>query len=181
MAIHKKILEWQAAHSSITWIGWGLQFKIIVIPNWRQLRIKTNVPEILEQPECREGCLYAPAKSGITPDRLYCSKCPSIFCIACKSTFVHNKTLNMIYCAHCYTIPPQYINPEKFFPPGPPQINDPTKCPIHQFFLSSPATEDGYYYCSECEYEFGSDDDEDEFDGFDYAEANAYFAKQLAD
>ena len=24
MAIHKQILEWQAAHPNITWIGWGI-------------------------------------------------------------------------------------------------------------------------------------------------------------
>jgi hypothetical protein len=24
MAIHKRILEWQAAHPNITWIGWGI-------------------------------------------------------------------------------------------------------------------------------------------------------------
>jgi hypothetical protein len=24
MAIHKKILEWQAAHPTITWIGWAI-------------------------------------------------------------------------------------------------------------------------------------------------------------
>ncbi|HEX7565300.1 MAG TPA: hypothetical protein VF396_18940 [Bradyrhizobium sp.] len=24
MIIHKKILEWQAAHPNITWIGWGI-------------------------------------------------------------------------------------------------------------------------------------------------------------
>jgi hypothetical protein len=24
MAIHEKILEWQAAHPNITWIGWGI-------------------------------------------------------------------------------------------------------------------------------------------------------------
>jgi hypothetical protein len=29
MAIHKKILEWQAAHPNITWIGWGFVWMIV--------------------------------------------------------------------------------------------------------------------------------------------------------
>jgi hypothetical protein len=29
MAIHKKILEWQAAHPNITWIGWGIVWAIV--------------------------------------------------------------------------------------------------------------------------------------------------------
>ena len=28
MAIHKQILEWQAAHPTITWIGWGIVWAI---------------------------------------------------------------------------------------------------------------------------------------------------------
>jgi hypothetical protein len=30
MAIHKKILEWQAAHPNITWIGWGVVWVIVL-------------------------------------------------------------------------------------------------------------------------------------------------------
>jgi hypothetical protein len=30
MAIHKKILEWQAAHPNITWIGWGIVWAIVL-------------------------------------------------------------------------------------------------------------------------------------------------------
>jgi hypothetical protein len=30
MAIHRKILEWQAAHPSITWIGWGIVWLIVL-------------------------------------------------------------------------------------------------------------------------------------------------------
>jgi hypothetical protein len=29
MTIHKKILEWQAAHPNITWIGWGIVWAIV--------------------------------------------------------------------------------------------------------------------------------------------------------
>jgi hypothetical protein len=30
MAIHKKILEWQAAHPTITWIAWGIVWAIVL-------------------------------------------------------------------------------------------------------------------------------------------------------
>ena len=30
MGIHKKILEWQAAHPNITWIGWGVVWLIVL-------------------------------------------------------------------------------------------------------------------------------------------------------
>ena len=30
MAIHRKILEWQAAHPTITWIGWGIVWSIVL-------------------------------------------------------------------------------------------------------------------------------------------------------
>jgi hypothetical protein len=30
MAIHKKILEWQAAHPKITWFGWGIVWAIVL-------------------------------------------------------------------------------------------------------------------------------------------------------
>jgi hypothetical protein len=30
MAIHKKILEWQAAHPNVTWIGWGIVWAIVL-------------------------------------------------------------------------------------------------------------------------------------------------------
>jgi hypothetical protein len=30
MAIHKKILEWQADHPNITWIGWGIVWAIVL-------------------------------------------------------------------------------------------------------------------------------------------------------
>jgi uncharacterized membrane protein (DUF106 family) len=30
MAIHKQILEWQAAHPTITWIGWGIVWAIVL-------------------------------------------------------------------------------------------------------------------------------------------------------
>jgi hypothetical protein len=31
MTIHKKILEWQAAHPNITWIVWGVVWVIVFI------------------------------------------------------------------------------------------------------------------------------------------------------
>jgi hypothetical protein len=35
MTIHKKILEWQAAHPNITWIGWGVVWvTVFVILFW---------------------------------------------------------------------------------------------------------------------------------------------------
>ena len=30
MAIHKQILEWQAAHPNITWIGWCIVWVVIL-------------------------------------------------------------------------------------------------------------------------------------------------------
>jgi hypothetical protein len=30
MAIHKQILEWQAAHPNITWIGWAIVWAIVL-------------------------------------------------------------------------------------------------------------------------------------------------------
>jgi hypothetical protein len=30
MAIHKKILEWQAAHPNITWVGWGIVWVVVL-------------------------------------------------------------------------------------------------------------------------------------------------------
>lgn len=30
MDYHKKILEWQAAHPTITWIGWGIVWAIVL-------------------------------------------------------------------------------------------------------------------------------------------------------
>jgi hypothetical protein len=31
MIIHKKILEWQATHPNITWIGWGIVWTIVLV------------------------------------------------------------------------------------------------------------------------------------------------------
>lgn len=31
MDIHKRILEWQAAHPTVTWIVWGIIWIIVVI------------------------------------------------------------------------------------------------------------------------------------------------------
>ena len=31
MEIHKKILEWQAAHPAVTWIVWGIIWVIVFI------------------------------------------------------------------------------------------------------------------------------------------------------
>ena len=29
--VHKKVLEWQAAHPNITWIGWGIAWAIVIV------------------------------------------------------------------------------------------------------------------------------------------------------
>lgn len=31
MAVHKRILEWQAAHPNITWVGWGIVWAIVLV------------------------------------------------------------------------------------------------------------------------------------------------------
>jgi hypothetical protein len=30
MTFHKRILEWQAAHPNITWIGWGIVWGVVI-------------------------------------------------------------------------------------------------------------------------------------------------------
>ena len=30
MALHKKILEWQAAHPALTWIAWGIVWLVVL-------------------------------------------------------------------------------------------------------------------------------------------------------
>jgi hypothetical protein len=30
VALHKRILEWQAAHPIITWVGWGIVWAIVL-------------------------------------------------------------------------------------------------------------------------------------------------------
>ena len=31
VTFHKQILEWQAAHPNITWIGWGIVWAIVLV------------------------------------------------------------------------------------------------------------------------------------------------------
>jgi hypothetical protein len=31
MAIHKKILEWQAEHPNVTWIGWCIVWALVLV------------------------------------------------------------------------------------------------------------------------------------------------------
>jgi hypothetical protein len=31
MVFHKRILEWQAAHPLITWVGWGIVWALVLI------------------------------------------------------------------------------------------------------------------------------------------------------
>ena len=31
MDFHKRILEWQASHPNITWLGWGLVWAVVVL------------------------------------------------------------------------------------------------------------------------------------------------------
>jgi hypothetical protein len=30
MKFHKEILEWQAAHPNITWVGWGIVWAVVI-------------------------------------------------------------------------------------------------------------------------------------------------------
>jgi hypothetical protein len=30
MTFHKRILEWQAAHPNITWLGWGIVWVVVL-------------------------------------------------------------------------------------------------------------------------------------------------------
>jgi hypothetical protein len=31
VTLHKRILEWQAAHPNVTWVGWGIVWAIILV------------------------------------------------------------------------------------------------------------------------------------------------------
>jgi hypothetical protein len=31
VALHKRILEWQAEHPIITWVGWGIVWAIVLV------------------------------------------------------------------------------------------------------------------------------------------------------
>jgi hypothetical protein len=31
VTFHKRILEWQAAHPTITWVGWGIVWAIVLL------------------------------------------------------------------------------------------------------------------------------------------------------
>jgi hypothetical protein len=31
VALHKRILEWQAEHPTITWVGWGIVWAIVLL------------------------------------------------------------------------------------------------------------------------------------------------------
>jgi len=31
VTFHKRILEWQAAHPNITWVGWGIVWAIVLV------------------------------------------------------------------------------------------------------------------------------------------------------
>ena len=31
MALHKRILEWQAAHPTVTWIFWGIVWAVVLV------------------------------------------------------------------------------------------------------------------------------------------------------
>jgi hypothetical protein len=31
VTLHKRILEWQAAHPNITWVGWGIVWAIVMV------------------------------------------------------------------------------------------------------------------------------------------------------
>jgi len=46
MNVHKRILEWQAAHPNITWLGWGIVWVIVIL-----LFIRLLIPQLFENPE----------------------------------------------------------------------------------------------------------------------------------
>lgn len=31
MSLHKKILDWQAAHPTVTWIAWGIVWLVVLV------------------------------------------------------------------------------------------------------------------------------------------------------
>jgi len=37
MDFHKKILEWQAAHPGVTWLGWGIVWALVIFLYLRML------------------------------------------------------------------------------------------------------------------------------------------------
>jgi hypothetical protein len=37
MDFHKKILEWQAAHPNVTWLGWGIVWALVIFLYLRML------------------------------------------------------------------------------------------------------------------------------------------------
>ncbi|HUS55995.1 MAG TPA: hypothetical protein VMY41_18560 [Thermohalobaculum sp.] len=41
MIFHKRILEWQAAHPNITWVGWGIVWLMILA---LLFRLQTSAP-----------------------------------------------------------------------------------------------------------------------------------------
>lgn len=45
MNVHKRILEWQAAHPNITWLGWGIVWVIVIL-----LFIRLLIPQLSQNP-----------------------------------------------------------------------------------------------------------------------------------
>jgi hypothetical protein len=39
MAIHKRILEWQAAHPTITWLAWSIIWIVVLILLFKPTRV----------------------------------------------------------------------------------------------------------------------------------------------
>ena len=39
MAIHKRILEWQASHPTITWLVWGIIWIVVLVLLFKPTRV----------------------------------------------------------------------------------------------------------------------------------------------
>ena len=67
MPIHRKILEWQAAHPNITWIGWGIVWVIVLdAPLATEKRLEKPTPKGREGISfARDALGYCRGKSGV--------------------------------------------------------------------------------------------------------------------
>ncbi len=39
MSLHKKILDWQAAHPTFTWIAWGIVWAVVLVLLFRPTKL----------------------------------------------------------------------------------------------------------------------------------------------
>ena len=51
MALHKKILEWQAEHPITTWVGWGIVWTLVLVALfWPRIAHSPDVNRMTERP-----------------------------------------------------------------------------------------------------------------------------------